>query len=313
GSSRRAAGAGGAHPRAGAPDRRAGPRGGGESRTPHRPRMVAGGRRTAPPAGPARHREPSDRPRRGARRGAGRGAGAPCPPDWDRGERRRRDRQRPSRALDGGLLPRAPRGHPGRPRHGPGLDPAVRGGRGGSHGDRRGALPRRDRGSGGRDPRGARRARSPRASRRGHRGAGRRRPRNRDALRRRDALSPQSPRIAPVEADFTSCTYLPSTPLVNFGGSGSQPTLRAASSESSTSRSSAPVLTSSRIRSPSRTKAIGPPSTASGAMWPTHSPVVPPEKRPSVISSTSLPRPAPLIAPVIASISRMPGPPLGPS
>ncbi|SKV30143.1 Uncharacterised protein [Mycobacteroides abscessus subsp. abscessus] len=74
-----------------------------------------------------------------------------------------------------------------------------------------------------------------------------------------------------------------------------------------------PFATSRRIRSPSRTKAMGPPSTASGAICPTHRPVVPPEKRPSVISSTSLPRPAPLMAPVIASISRMPGPPLGPS
>ena len=67
------------------------------------------------------------------------------------------------------------------------------------------------------------------------------------------------------------------------------------------------------IGSPSWTNAIGPPSTASGATWPTHSPVVPPENRPSVSSSTSLPSPAPLIAPVTASISRMPGPPLGPS
>ena len=75
-----------------------------------------------------------------------------------------------------------------------------------------------------------------------------------------------------------------------------------------------PVATSRRIRSPSRDEArSGPPSTASGATWPTHRPVVPPENRPSVSSRTSLPRPAPLIAPVIASISRMPGPPLGPS
>src|SRR5688500_13364305 len=58
---------------------------------------------------------------------------------------------------------------------------------------------------------------------------------------------------------------------------------------------------------------MGPSSTASGATWPTHRPVVPPEKRPSVRSRTSLPRPAPLIAPVTASISRIPGPPFGPS
>ena len=60
-------------------------------------------------------------------------------------------------------------------------------------------------------------------------------------------------------------------------------------------------------------KAIGPPSTASGATWPTHNPVDPPEKRPSVKSRVDLPRPAPLIAPVIINISRIPGPPFGPS
>ena len=38
-----------------------------------------------------------------------------------------------------------------------------------------------------------------------------------------------------------------------------------------------------RMRSPSRTKAIGPPSAASGATWPMQNPHVPPEKRPSVI------------------------------
>ncbi len=39
----------------------------------------------------------------------------------------------------------------------------------------------------------------------------------------------------------------------------------------------------------------------------THSPGGPPENRPSVSSRTSLPSPAPLMAPVIASISRIPG------
>ena len=42
-------------------------------------------------------------------------------------------------------------------------------------------------------------------------------------------------------------------------------------------------------------------------------PDVPPEKRPSVISPTESPRPSPMIAEVGDSISRMPGPPLGPS
>jgi hypothetical protein len=55
------------------------------------------------------------------------------------------------------------------------------------------------------------------------------------------------------------------------------------------------------------------PSTASGATWPIQKPWVPPLNRPSVTSAQSPPRPAPFIAPVTASISRMPGPPLGPS
>ena len=51
----------------------------------------------------------------------------------------------------------------------------------------------------------------------------------------------------------------------------------------------------------------------SGATWPMQKPHVPPEKRPSVMSATVLPSPAPFRAPVMASISRMPGPPFGPS
>ena len=87
----------------------------------------------------------------------------------------------------------------------------------------------------------------------------------------------------------------PSTPRVYFGSGGVNPVRAApASSSSSTSRSSVAAATSRRMRSPSRTNAIGPPSTASGATWPTHSPVVPPENRPSVSSSTSLPRPGAL-------------------
>ena len=59
--------------------------------------------------------------------------------------------------------------------------------------------------------------------------------------------------------------------------------------------------------SPSRTTASGPPRDASGAMWPTIRPCVAPEKRPSVISATSSPRPSPTSAAVTCSISRMPG------
>ncbi len=73
------------------------------------------------------------------------------------------------------------------------------------------------------------------------------------------------------------------------------------------------LSTSIVIVSPVRSAAIGPPWTASGAMWPAMKPWLAPEKRPSVISATLSPRPSPMIAAVTASISRMPGPPAGPS
>ena len=67
------------------------------------------------------------------------------------------------------------------------------------------------------------------------------------------------------------------------------------------------------IVSPSRTTASGPPRAASGDTWPTMNPRVAPEKRPSVTSATLSPRPAPTTSRVTLSISRMPGPPAGPS
>ena len=67
------------------------------------------------------------------------------------------------------------------------------------------------------------------------------------------------------------------------------------------------------IVSPSRTSASGPPRAASGATCPTIRPRVAPEKRPSVTSATDSPRPAPTTDEVTLSISRIPGPPAGPS
>src|SRR5579875_781044 len=67
------------------------------------------------------------------------------------------------------------------------------------------------------------------------------------------------------------------------------------------------------ITSPSRSAASGPPSAASGATCPTIKPRVPPLKRPSVKSATLSPRPSPTIAAVTPNISRIPGPPRGPS
>ena len=58
---------------------------------------------------------------------------------------------------------------------------------------------------------------------------------------------------------------------------------------------------------------MGPPLKASGATWAIMKPWVAPLKRPSVTSATLSERPAPTMAPVTPSISRMPGPPRGPS
>ncbi len=87
----------------------------------------------------------------------------------------------------------------------------------------------------------------------------------------------------------------------------------AASSSSGTSSTSSRFSTSTTIVSPSRTCAIGPPRNASGATCPTINPWVAPEKRPSVISATSSPSPSPTSDAVTCSISRIPGPPAGPS
>ena len=59
--------------------------------------------------------------------------------------------------------------------------------------------------------------------------------------------------------------------------------------------------------------AMFPPAAASGLTCPIAAPRVAPEKRPSVIRATELPRPMPMMEEVGFSISRMPGPPLGPS
>ncbi|MNR29633.1 hypothetical protein D3C85_1470310 [compost metagenome] len=66
------------------------------------------------------------------------------------------------------------------------------------------------------------------------------------------------------------------------------------------------------IKSPSFTKAIVPPTKASGVMCPTTKPCVPPENLPSVIKATEFPNPAPIMAEVGFSISGIPGPPFGP-
>ena len=68
----------------------------------------------------------------------------------------------------------------------------------------------------------------------------------------------------------------------------------------------------SSTRSPSRSRPIGPPASASGLRWPMHGPVETPEKRPSVSTATSRPQGRSLSAMVIDAISAMPVP-MGPT
>ena len=65
--------------------------------------------------------------------------------------------------------------------------------------------------------------------------------------------------------------------------------------------------------SPSRIAAMGPFAAASGEMCPMEAPWVAPENRPSVMRATFLSIPIPATADVADSISRIPGPPCGPS
>ena len=80
-------------------------------------------------------------------------------------------------------------------------------------------------------------------------------------------------------------------------------------SATSMRRASTSIVSSS----PSRSAAIGPPLHASGTTCATMKPCVAPLKRPSVTSATLSANPSPTIAPVTPNISRIPGPPRGPS
>ena len=74
-----------------------------------------------------------------------------------------------------------------------------------------------------------------------------------------------------------------------------------------------PFVMSMSMMSPSRMMPMAPPAAASGQTCPIAAPRVAPENLPSVMSATSAPSPAPTMAEVGESISRMPGPPFGPS
>ena len=101
--------------------------------------------------------------------------------------------------------------------------------------------------------------------------------------------------------------------MVYLGAGGCHAARRASSSSSETSSVSVPASMSMEMTSPSWTSAMGPPAAASGLTCPMAGPLVAPEKRPSVISAQDLSSPMPQMAEVGVSISRMPGPPAGPS
>ena len=105
----------------------------------------------------------------------------------------------------------------------------------------------------------------------------------------------------------------PSAADVVAGAGGLQRERRRDSSAAGRSTSRRRRSTSMTTGSPSWRAAMGPPTAASGATWPIMSPLVAPEKRPSVSRATDPPSPWPTSAAVTPSISRMPGPPFGPS
>src|SRR3990167_1864276 len=121
------------------------------------------------------------------------------------------------------------------------------------------------------------------------------------------------PQTAPSEADDTNFAYLASAPLVNRGAGAFHFFKRLWISFFVRRTDSSRFAASTVIQSPSFSAAIGPPTAASGATCPAISPWVAPENRPSVSRATLSPSPSPYSAPVTASISRIPGPPLGPS
>src|SRR6266852_4586805 len=119
--------------------------------------------------------------------------------------------------------------------------------------------------------------------------------------------------VAPRLLLETSRAYFARTPERYRGSGGRHRARRSRSASSETCNCRRRLFASMVIVSFSSTSAIVPPAAASGATWPTTIPCVPPEKRPSVINPTASPSPAPTSADVGASISRMPGPPFGPS
>mmetsp|Transcript_6387 Transcript_6387/g.15493 ORF Transcript_6387/g.15493 Transcript_6387/m.15493 type:complete len:211 (+) Transcript_6387:55-687(+) len=126
---------------------------------------------------------------------------------------------------------------------------------------------------------------------------------------------PSSSVTHPSVAVATHWMYLKRVPASARYGGGDHSWRRFSHSSSGikTSMVRLSFWASIRIGSPFLTRAIGPPTWASGVMCPMQNPCVPPLNRPSVNRATSFPSPAPMMALVGVSISGKPGPPVGPS
>src|SRR4030042_6876659 len=101
--------------------------------------------------------------------------------------------------------------------------------------------------------------------------------------------------MAPVSALVAIAAYLARQPLVILGFGGCQVFLLSASSESESFTFKVLLGISISIMSPFLNNPIGPPTAASGLIWPIQAPLVPPLNLPSVISATDSPSPAPII------------------
>mmetsp|Transcript_20682 Transcript_20682/g.48643 ORF Transcript_20682/g.48643 Transcript_20682/m.48643 type:complete len:315 (-) Transcript_20682:1451-2395(-) len=128
-------------------------------------------------------------------------------------------------------------------------------------------------------------------------------------------MVPSSSVTHPSVAVATHWMYLKRIPALARSGGGVHSCRRFSHSSSgiNTSMVRLSFWASMRMGSPFLTRAMGPPTWASGVMCPMQNPCVPPLNRPSVNSATSFPRPAPMMALVGVSISGRPGPPVGPS
>jgi len=111
--------------------------------------------------------------------------------------------------------------------------------------------------------------------------------------------------MAPWLPEVTILEYRYNQPVFTRGSGAFQAARRTFNSASERSTSSSRFSMSMRIRSPGRSKAIGPPTAASGETCPMQAPWVAPEKRPSVMRETLSFRPRPMMAEVGADAEEL--------